>query len=140
SVTWTPTYVDAGTYTVTVQDADGNGAVAQSSFTVNVTNNPSGPPVVIQRADTTIAEAVTSNIGIAAFGSGNQSNLRWSLLAPVPPWASLSGTSGPVNSLILKPGFASAESTGSDGVGKDYLRVRVRDGVGANSPSDTMTF
>jgi hypothetical protein len=140
TLTWTPTYLDANVYTLQVGVVDGNGGTAQTSFTVTVTNVSSGPPVITQKADTSIAEAVVSNIGLLAIGAGNQNNLRWNLLSPAPPWASLTGSQGPTNTLVLRPGFASAESTGSDGVGRDFIRIRVRDGAPNNSPSDTMTF
>ncbi len=137
--TWTPTYFDGTTtYLITVADADGRGGRAETSFSVRVTN-ADGPPQIQQQPDTTIVEAVQSVIVVRAVEPDGQP-MKWRLLAPVPPWAKLYRSTGKVNAIICRPGYASAESLGSAGVGKDSMNVAVWSGKGVNLKYSIMTF
>ncbi len=137
---WTPTYFDGSVtpYVMTVKVVDPSNAQAATQFNVTVTNID-GPPFITDRADTTVFEATTSTVTLKAVEPDCQT-IRWSLLAPAPPWASLTNNSGPTVGLTFKPGYASADSTGSAGAGADSIKVIASDGTAPGALRDTTVF
>ncbi len=137
---WTPTHFDGSVtpYVMTVKVVDPFNAQDGTQFDVTL-NNVNGPPVITDRADTTVFEATTSTVVLHALEPDGQT-IRWSLISPAPPWASLSATSGANVGVIFKPGFSSADSLGSAGVGADSIKVLAADGVGVGALKDTTVF
>ncbi|MBI4597804.1 MAG: S8 family serine peptidase [Candidatus Omnitrophica bacterium] len=93
-VSWTPTYLQAGQYSLTAEARDGNppdGLVDQETFTITVTNVPQ-PPVMDAIGNKTVEEGQLLTFKITA-SNPNNATLRFSSDS-LPPGAALRAVSG----------------------------------------------
>jgi len=125
TLTLTPDYDDAGTYSVTVAVSDGNGGSDSITFDL-VVEDMNQPPVLSSISDQTIAENETKTIPLSATDADGDT-LTYGLAGSPPGFVTLNTSPSPT--ITASPGY-------SDG-GTHEIEVFVGDSSGDSS---TQTF
>lgn len=90
---WTPTLGQEGTYTVTFTGTDLSGATDEVTVTINVTKTNLAPQFINNLADQTVTVGTVITYDYDATDP-NGDVLAYSLVAPVPPGASINASTG----------------------------------------------
>ena len=113
--TWTPSFTQAGSYSITFRASDGISVV--STIAVITVINTNGPPVITAVGNKTVAEGSPLSFTVVATDPDGQA-VTYSTSAPLPTGATLNSTTGAFawTPLFTQAGSYSITFRASDGI------------------------
>ncbi|MDH7464068.1 PA14 domain-containing protein [Chitinophagaceae bacterium 26-R-25] len=119
TLTFTPTVVTQGTFTIAVVANDNNGKTDTMRFTLIVNSN--NPPTIATINNITIDEGTTSNVAVSATDPEGNANITWAFTG-LPSFVTFTNNGNGNGTMAVAPGYAASgvynvTATVNDGFG-----------------------